>query len=346
MPIDRLRNILVRGTNWIGDVIMTLPAMKSIRVTCPQANIAVLAKPWVADVYRACPDVDEVILYQRPGEHEGLKGLWRLIRCLRARKFDAAILLQNAIEAAIIADLSGIPIRAGYDSDARGWLLTHAVGRTKDIRRVHQTDYYLEMVKALGFEPVGKDCQLRFGTDFQDLAGRLQERFNLGPQERLIGMAPGAAYGPAKKWPAERFAAVATELQRSFAARIVLFGSRSDRPTTDLIAQAIGPGAVNIAGETSLHEAMALIAQCALFISNDSGLMHVAGALGVPTLAIFGSTNPVTTSPTGPHCTIIRKELSCSPCLKKECPTNFQCMIAIEPEEVVETARHILETVT
>ena len=346
MPIDRLRNILVRGTNWIGDVIMTLPAMKSIRVTCPQAHIAVLAKPWVADVYRACPYVDEVILYQRPGEHEGLKGLWRLIRSLRAREFDAAILLQNAIEAAIIADLAGIPIRAGYDSDARGWLLTHAVRRTKAIRQVHQTDYYLELVRALGFKPVEKDCQLQFGTEFEDLAGRLRERFNLGSQERLIGMAPGAAYGPAKKWPAERFASVATELQRSFPTRIVLFGSGSDRLTTERIAQAVGPGAVNIAGETSLQEAMALIAQCTLFISNDSGLMHVAGALGVPTIAIFGSTNPVTTSPTGPRCTIIRKELSCSPCLKKECPTDFQCMTAIKPEEVIETARHILEAAT
>ena len=149
-PFDRARNILIRGTNWIGDAIMTLPAVRAIRSTFPAARISVLAKPWVAEIFHLCPDVDEVIVFQSPGSHSGITGKLRLAKELKARKFDTAILLQNAIEAAIIPCLAGIPVRCGYNSDARGLLLTHSVQRTEAIRKVHQIHYYLEMVKSLG----------------------------------------------------------------------------------------------------------------------------------------------------------------------------------------------------
>lgn len=343
-PFDQMRHVLVRGTNWIGDVIMTLPAMHSIRKTFPHAHIAVLAKPWVEDVFHCCPDVDEVIVYRSPGEHEGFAGIWKLTRELKVRRFDCAVLLQNAIEAAIIARLAGIPVRAGYNSDARGWLLTHSVQRTKEIRRVHQSFYYLEMLKSLGFTDVKKDERLHFGEGLKKPVPRLLDRFGLDQSRILIGMAPGAAYGPAKRWPDERFAAVAGRLIETYDARIVLFGSGADRTITDRIQAVAGPKAVNIAGETGLKEAMALIAHCGLFISNDSGLMHVAGALDIPTIAIFGSTNPITTSPPGERCVIIRKPLPCSPCLKKKCAADFKCMTSIEASEVYAAAREMLES--
>jgi heptosyltransferase-2 len=345
-PLDfqKVRNVLVRGTNWIGDVIMTLPALHSIRKSLPQAHIAVLAKPWVEDVFHCCPDVDEVIVYRSPGEHEGFAGIRKLARELRARRFDCAVLLQNAIEAAIIARLAGIPVRAGYNSDARGWLLTHSVQRTKEIRRVHQSFYYLEMLKSLGFMDVGKDEPLHFGEALKKPVPQLLDRFGLDQRQIMVGMAPGAAYGPAKRWPAERFAEVARRLIETYDARIVLFGSGADRAITDRIQAVAGPKAVNIAGETGLKEAMALIAQCGLFISNDSGLMHVAGALDIPTIAIFGSTNPITTSPPGECCVIIRKPLPCSPCLKKKCAADFRCMTLIEASEVYAAAREMLES--
>jgi heptosyltransferase-2 len=151
LDFDKLNNVLIRGTNWIGDVVMTFPAMAAVRETLPHARITVLVKPWVADLVRMHPAVDEVIVYERPGRHDGIGGLWRLARELRLRRFDAAILLQNAIEAAIIARLAGIPVRAGYSTDARGLLLTHPVRRTGDVKTVHQSLYYLEMLKALGF---------------------------------------------------------------------------------------------------------------------------------------------------------------------------------------------------
>ncbi len=343
-PIGRVQNILVRSTNWIGDVVMTLPAFAALRKTMPSAKISVLAKPWVAELFHLCPDVDEVILFQSPGIHNGMAGKFRLAADLKKRNFDAAVLFQNAIEAAIIARLAGIPVRAGYNSDGRGLLLTHAVRRTKEIRKVHQIDYYLEMVKSLGFESAGRGVHLRFGDDYAQVAEDLLDRHQLKGGGPLIGMAPGATYGPAKMWFPDRFAAVADRLTDEFSAQVMLFGSRGDHKIAEQVRLYASHPAINIAGQTTLKEAIALIGRCHLFISNDSGLMHVAGALGIPTIAIFGSTNPATTSPVGDRSIVITRAVSCSPCLKKTCPTDFRCMDLIGADEVFETAKRLLQS--
>ena len=158
LPLKGINSIIIRGTNWIGDAILTLPAMASIRATYAHAHIAVLAKPWVADIYKLFSDVNEVIIYEN--KYDTPAGVFRLANVLKKRKFDAAILLQNAIESAIIAFAARIPLRAGYDSDGRGLLLTHSVKRTKEIKKVHQIDYYLEMVKALGCVSVDREMRL------------------------------------------------------------------------------------------------------------------------------------------------------------------------------------------
>ena len=336
-------NILIRGTNWIGDAVMTLPAVAAIRSTFPRATITMLAKPWVADIFRLCPDVDDIMIYERPGVHDGPTGILRLAGELRKRAFDAAILLQNAIEAAIIALLAGIPVRAGYNSDGRGMLLTHSVQRTKAIREVHQTDYYLEMVKALGCRPAGREAVLTLGKDDERLAGELFAGYGLQDRRLLVGMAPGATYGPAKKWFSERFSLVADRLVDRFSAKIVLFGSSDDHDTAFAVQVRAKYPMVDLTGKTSLREAMALMSRCRLFISNDSGLMHVAAALGVPTVAIFGSTNPATTSPPGQNNVIIHKDVACSPCLKTDCPTDFQCMDLIGVDDVYEAAVRLLD---
>ena len=166
MPREGINKILIRGTNWIGDAILTLPAVASIRATYPQAHIAMLVKPWVADIYELFSAVDEIIIYEN--KFDTPAGVFRLARMLKGKKFDAAILLQNAIEAAIISLAAGIPLRAGYDSDARGLLLTHRVRRTEEIRKVHQIDYYLEMVKALGCVPVDREMHLETKINLLD----------------------------------------------------------------------------------------------------------------------------------------------------------------------------------
>lgn len=340
LPQDSIKKILIRGTNWIGDAIMTLPAVASIRATYPQAHIAILVKPWVADIYRLFSAVDEVILYEN--KFDTPAGVFRLARMLREKKFDAAILLQNAIEAAIIALAAEIPLRAGYDSDARGLLLTHSIRRTKEIRKVHQIHYYLEMVRALGCVPVDPEMHLEVKISPEEARDVLRKYV---PENRkiLIGLAPGATYGAAKKWFPERFAEVADRLDAEFSIQGIVLGGKADSETAQEVKKIAQTELMNLAGRTNLSEAIYLISQCRLFISNDSGLMHVAGALNIPTIAIFGSTNPVTTSPPGKKSVIIRKEVSCSPCLKKTCPTDFQCMRLISVEDVFEAAERILQ---
>ena len=335
LPQGGVNKILIRGTNWIGDAILTLPAVASIRATYPKAYIAMLVKPWVADIYKLFSDLDEIIIYEN--KFDNPTGVFRLAQILKEKKFDAAILLQNAIEAAIIALLAGIPLRAGYDSDARGLLLTHRVRRTKEIKKIHQIDYYLEMVKALGCLPVVREMHVETKLNILDSRNVLS-KFIPDTGKTIIGIAPGATYGPAKKWFPDRFAVVADSLSKKFSAQVIIMGGKADAETAQEVQKLANTKLVNLSGETTLREAIYLISQCRLFISNDSGLMHVAGALNVPTVAIFGSTNPATTAPVGSKSVIVRREVPCSPCLKKTCPVDFRCMRLISVEDVLSAA--------
>lgn len=339
LPPDGLNRILIRGTNWIGDAVMTLPAVASIRAAYPKAHLAVLAKPPVTDIYRLFSAADEIIAY-RP-QFDTPLGVFRLARILRKKKFAAAVLLQNAIEAAIIALAAGIRVRAGYNSDGRGILLSHAVRRTESILRVHQIDYYLEMVKALGGADVDRTMHLE--TCISPAAAKSVFAQYLPDEKPILGIAPGATYGPAKRWLADRFAAAGDRLAKELGARAVLFGGKADRETAEQVRRHAATDMINLAGVTSLEETIHLISQCRLFLSNDSGLMHVAGALNVPTVAIFGSTNPATTSPAGERTILVRREVPCSPCLKETCPTDFRCMTLVTVEDVVAAAQTLLK---
>ncbi len=337
--IDR---IIIRGTNWVGDVIMSLPAVFAIRNSYRQARISVLAKPWVADLYRFCPAVDEVIIYQSPGVHEGVRGKYRLARELNKQDFQLAILLQNAIEAAIITKLAGIPRRAGYNTDGRGLLLTHAVVKPRQIAGAHQSSYYLYLVNKLGCQVGDAGALLEVDEKHRLKAAEMINKWIGEGAAPLVGMAVGAAYGPAKKWFPERFAAVADRLIEEFGARVFIMGSREDRPQAEAVLKAMEQTAYNLAGETNLADAIALIEKLSIMIANDSGLMHIAGALNIPTIAIFGSTNPVATSPLGSHTEVICKAVDCSPCLKKTCPGDFRCMDSIKADEVYLSAQKML----
>jgi heptosyltransferase II len=339
LPPEGINKILIRGTNWIGDAILTIPAVDSIRVTYPQAHIAVLAKPWVADIYQLFTGIDEVIIYEN--KYDNAWRVFRLAHLLRKKKFDLAILLQNAIEAAIMSLAAGIPRRAGYNSDGRGILLTHRVQLNSAIKKLHQIDYYLEMVKVLGCVSVNKKMHLETKITRPDAESVLQ-KYLADPQKEIIGIAPGATYGPAKRWLPERFAAVADKIAGTFNCQIILLGGKSDNDTAEEVSRLAQTSMQNLAGKTDLKEAAYLISQCRLFISNDSGLMHIAGALNIPTIAIFGSTNPQTTSPAGNQSIVVHQEVSCSPCLKETCPTDFRCMKLISVEDVFAVAQNIL----
>jgi heptosyltransferase-2 len=317
-------NILIRATNWVGDAVMCLPALRAIRGRFPQAHIAILAKPAVADLYARESCVEEVIRYNaKPGT---------MARALRSRGFDCAILLQNALEAAWIAWLARIPNRIGYSRDGRGWLLTRAVPvpRRDEIPR-HERFYYLELLRRAGLiESLPESPLIRL------------EHPDVKPA-RIIGVSPGAAYGNAKRWLPERFAEAAGKLARAREASIALFGSASERSACEQIAQLLnGHRVTNHAGQTTLAQFIDLAAACELFLTNDSGAMHIASALGVPTIAVFGATDDAATGPTGPNARVVREPVECSPCLLRECPIDHRCMSRVSADRVVKEALALL----
>ncbi len=321
-------NILVRATNWVGDAVMSLPALCALRERFPQARITVLARPWVADLYRRETFLNEVVVY------DGAR--WRTARMLRAQAFDCAILLPNAFDAALLAWLARIPVRIGYNRDGRGLLLTRAVPppRPSEIPR-HQRFYYLELLRRAGIlETLPASAPVRL-----EASGKKQAA-------RTIGVSPGAAYGTAKQWLPERFAEAAAQLVGARGASIALFGSKSERALCERIAAMLnGHRVTNYAGATTLAEFIDLVSACEVFLTNDSGAMHVASALGVPTVAIFGATDDVATGPAGEFVRVVREPVECSPCLLRECPIDHRCMSRVSAARVAAEALHLLEGV-
>lgn len=326
------RKILIRSTNWIGDAVMTTPAVRTIRENFPEAEITILAYPWVADIFAACPHVDKVMLYHKKGEHQGLAGLWRLSRQVAAQNFDMAILLQNAFEAALIAFLAGIPVRAGYRRDGRSPLLSHGVTISKAVRSKHHVYYYQGLMADLGLACGADTLYLKLPDETMAWAAEFLEKYAAGP---IVGLNPGAAYGPAKCWPAERYAGLAKRLAHEEQATMLVFGTDNDRGAAAEIMQAAPGRVVDLTGRTSLSQAMALIGFCNAFVTNDSGLMHVGAAQNTPLVAIFGSTNAVATGPFSENSLVVRKQMDCSPCMQTHCKQNdFACMQSIGVDEV------------
>jgi heptosyltransferase-2 len=337
-------NILVRATNWVGDAVMSLPSLHAIRARFPHARITVLAKPWVAELYARESFSDRVILYTSSSLGAKLRQGW----ALRREHFDCAILLQNAFEAALVARLAGIPRRIGYARDGRGLLLTEAVPvpRHGEIPR-HERFYYLELLRRAGLIeqiPVS-DCIRLEGAEAARESGTAAFAA-LGVHLPVIGLSPGAAYGTAKRWLPDRFAEAAARVAFSIDASVAVFGSASERPLCETVAQAIsaaGRPVFNLAGRSTLKEFIDLAAACRLYLTNDSGAMHIASALGVPTVAIFGATDDTTTGPTGPLARIVREPVDCSPCLLRECPIDHRCMIRISADRVAQVAAELLK---
>jgi heptosyltransferase-2 len=350
---DRIGKILVRGTNWIGDAVMSIPCLREIRRLFPRSHITLMVRPWVKDVYSAVDFVDEVIEYDKEELHRGWTGLRRLAADLKRERFDLAILLQNAFEAAFLAWIARIPVRVGYARDLRSGLLTHPCRIDPDLKRVHQAYYYLGILSAAGlignrvWERPDYPLDISIGVPDERLesARELLRSHGIEESHLLVGLNPGAFYGGAKRWLSDRYARVADELERRHGARIVIFGAAGERRIAEEIARQMKNPPVLLAGETSLGQFMGLIRQCRLIITNDSGPMHLAAALGVPQLAIFGSTSEVATGPLSSQAEVIKDPVECSPCFLRECPIDFRCMTLITTERVLAAAERKLREV-
>lgn len=327
---------------------MSLPALAAVRRRHPKAHIAILARPWVAGLYRAEPFADEIIPYQPSPGIAGVKDRISVARRLRELRFDCAILLQNAFDAAIVTWLAGIPRRIGYARDGRGPLLTEAIAvPEKNEIPPHESFYYLELLRRAGWiEQLPQEALVRLeGAPRALAAGR--DRFDAeGWAGPVIGLSPGAAFGTAKRWLPERFAESAVEIARSLQARVALFGSGGERELCQTVLEAIrgmGIEARNFAGETTLEEFIERAAACRMMLTNDSGAMHIASALGVPTIAVFGATNHVTTGPTGPLAKVVRVPAECAPCQLRHCPIDHRCMTGVTASMVVAAASELIQ---
>ncbi len=324
--------ILVRATNWLGDAVMCLPALEALRKAHPAAHIAILGPAWIGDLYRGESFCDEAIAYPKERGARNLAGKWRLARSLRGR-FDVAILLQNAFEAAAFARSAGIPRRVGFDRDARGWLLTEAIP-TATVG--HERFYYLELLLRAGLiGAYDAESPIRLnGVARREFGGR------------VIGVSPGAAFGSAKRWYPERFAEAAAIVAMERGASVALFGSDAERDIVGIVERDLGARGVaveNYAGRTGLREFMELCAGCELMLTNDSGAMHVAYAVGTLSVTVFGSTDPIGTGPVGEMARIVREPVECSPCKLRECPIDHRCMTRISPQRVAQTALDLLK---
>ncbi len=335
--------ILVRATNWIGDAVMSLPALRALREAQPDAHIAILARPWVADVYAREQFCDQLLPYTAPKGWHDLPARFRIARELRKHQFDSAILLPNSFDSALTPWLAGIPERIGYARDGRGMLLTRAIARPNHGEiPAHERFYYLELLKRAGLIPrIPESTEIRLDGATEAAEEGLAKFAALHLGSVIVGVSPGAAYGTAKQWLPERFADSAVMLAKQLDGAVALFGSNDERALCESILrrmEAAGARGYNFAGQTSLGQFITLAAACRAFLTNDSGAMHIASALGVPTVAIFGSTDHAGTGPTGSNAAIVRENVECSPCLRRECPIDHRCMTRVSAERVAENA--------
>jgi len=335
--------ILMRATNWVGDAILSLPALRALRGAFPAAHISILARPYVAELYRGQGITDALLRYDSSGEHAGLRGRERLANQLRAEKFDAALLFQNAFDAAWLAWRAGIPERIGYARDGRGILLTKAVRPPKPGEiPAHEQFYYLELLRRAGWldKYTAERCiALRVEQQALQNAECALVQAGAQPGKLRIAVGAGASFGSAKCWPPIRFAEVATRLRADFDAEIILFGAAAEAGVAAAISAGMRHKPIDLTGKTSIADLPALLAQCHLFIGNDSGAMHVAAAVGLPVVAIFGPTDPAGTAPVTPRCTIVQEKPHCSPCFLRRCPIDHRCMKRITPEAVFSAAQ-------
>ncbi len=341
LQIGEIHRVVVRLPNWLGDVVMAVPAVRELRRVLPEAHLTVGSRPGAADVFLDADFVDEVLVYDRAG----LSTAWSQVREWRRRKFDLALLFQNAFEAAAISFLARVPSRMGYHTDRRGALLTHPLPAPgwKDER--HESFYYLHIVgeleRALYGTSVIENAEPRF--DLRVSEERRQGAFELlrGHGARISAslavLCPGSINSRAKRWPAERYAELADRLAVS-GADVVLIGSPGESDVSQEVCKHAQSQPIVLTGKTTVAEATAIISVADVLITNDTGPAHIGAAVHTPTLVVFGPTNPLTTYPLSANAEIIRRAPDCAPCMLRDCPIDHRCMTAITPGDVFERA--------
>jgi len=341
---EAIKRILVRGPNWLGDAVMCEPTLRGLRSLFPEAQIALLVKPYVAEVFAGHPALTRVLTYDGKGRHAGLYGKWVLAGQLRRQGFDLAILFQNAFEAAFLTFLAGVPRRFGYATDGRSLLLSDPLAVPDRRSPPHLVRYYWDLLKPLGMtgDPVAPKLVV-FPEEEQAMEGRLVKG-GLTASDVVVGINPGSTGGRAKRWLPERFAETADRLCRTIResrgqeASVVILGGKEEEELGQEIASHLSSRSLVLTGATTIRELMAALKRCEVLLTNDSGPMHVANALRVPVVGIFGSTDWRKTAPFGNADGLVRQPVDCAPCMLLDCPIDHRCMTRVTVDQVYEAA--------
>ena len=338
------KRLIVFAPNWLGDAVMALPAIEDVRRHAPGASVSVAARPSIAPLFALVPGIGDVVVVDRRGAG------WREgVRLLREGSFDAALLLPNSLQSVLTAWRAGIPERWGYRAQGRAPLLTRAV--RPPAARGHQARYYQRQTESLGFAPGPLEPRLEAPADARRAATALLSSAGWNGRSPLVALAPGAAYGGAKRWPAASFAALAAALAGDEVTSVLVGGVADAAAGAEVMGTGIfvrdAPGKnipvpINLIGRTDLPMLAGVLAQCRALVSNDSGAMHFGAAVGVPLVAIFGPTNEHETRPIGrPEPVVLSHHVWCRPCMLRECPLTHRCMREVTVETVLSATRRV-----
>jgi heptosyltransferase-2 len=337
--------IIVRGANWIGDAVMSVPALRALRRTFPDANITLHTKPWAEGIFHDADFIDRILTVEAGSS---FRDTLREARRVSAGDYDLSILFTNSFQTAAVSRIAGVKKRLGYSREGRGVLLTDPIKPPPWEHERHQSFYYLHLIAELArrsgkeFLPITKsgDDALQVNNERRMNARSLLEEAGVDFAKPTIGFGAGSTNSAAKRWGEAKYADLATKLAGDLGANIVLLGAKNETDVSSQVAALSSAELIDLTGSTDLAMATAMLSELDLFVSNDMGLAHISAAVGTKTLVIFGPTNDETTRPLGEHAGIIRHPVECSPCMLRECPIDHRCMTRIEPNEVF---RKVLE---
>lgn len=335
-------SIIVRMPNWIGDLVMATPVLSQLRKTFPKAEITAMCRRPICQILEKDPNIDELFCFAKCGVFSRREERRNIVQKLVKGNYDLGVLLPNSFSSAWLFWQGKVRKRIGYSGHFRRLLLTDPIAFPKERKQQHLVQTYQMLLRLLGVEIAGEPPRVYVEKKEREEARQMLQSYGMPKDAKILGINPGAAYGSAKCWLPERFELVACRLlQDDPDLHIIFFGDKSSSAMVKEICKDLPDRVINLAGLTSLRELMALISLCKAFLTNDSGPMHLASALGIPLVALFGSTDEVVTGPyEGGR--VIHKHVECSPCFKRTCPIDFRCMKGIHVEEVYEEVKKAL----
>jgi heptosyltransferase II len=336
-------NIIVRMPNWIGDAVMATPVLTDLKNHWKHAKITVMCQNPIGQVLQQDPSIDAIYNFSRPNGWIHRLHRSDIVECLQEGKYDLGVLLTNSFSSAWWFVRGKVQHRIGFANGLRNILLDKALPFPKNKETQHQVITYKMLLEPLGIALSSTPPKLFVSAHELNDANQFLKLLGINPEKQIIvGINPGAAYGSAKCWPPERFTGVTQKLLENPDVVVLYFGDGGGATLVNDICKNFPERVINLAGRTTIRELIALIKCCSIFLTNDSGPMHIAAALGIPLLALFGSTNEVKTGPY-PQGRVIHKHVECSPCYKRVCPIDFRCMKRIHVDEVYNELKQMLE---